>query len=117
MNCCLILFFTLMPASGIVWDCTIEREKMWGLVCGSLTHLVGFFSQKRRTLLTSENGCVHALAANDDARQACPVNDKGIEKSGMGRADNDGRLFGRCLPPDNSHPVAVGSEEKSLIGC
>lgn len=60
---------------------------------------------------------MHALAANDDARQACPVNDKGIEKSGMGRADHDGRLFGRCLPPDNSHPVTVGSEEKSRIGC
>lgn len=47
MNCCLILFFTLMPASGIVWDCTIEREKMWGLVCGSLTALSWFFFPKR----------------------------------------------------------------------
>lgn len=54
-----------------------------GLVCGSLTARRLLFERRKRSILTSENGCLHVLAANDDARQARPVNDKGIKKSGM----------------------------------
>ena len=63
-------------------------------------------------LLTSEQGQVSVLTADDKGGQAGPVGYEGIEEGAVGTEDEDGGLLGGRLTPDGLHLVAVAAAEE-----